>query len=139
MKRNIMNLLLAFILFANCLYAQKTAYTVTNEEKVQDSHSDRTTFRITFKDIGECGRVCQKSDGTWWVLIRLTKDDGPYATKDLAIKRLYDRSSRAANAGTKAGQAAGSAIGSAMSKKKIYLDAAGNKYYLQNGQRVYVK
>lgn len=138
MKRSIKRLLLVPVLLLSLdMYAQKTTY---KDEIVPSKHSGRTTHRITFKGgkiDGYKGEVFQKNDGTWWVYNSMMKDDGPYSTEALAIKKLQERT----ESGEQGTEKMGAAVGAAATKKKqkIYLDNAGNKYYIENGKRVYVK
>jgi hypothetical protein len=138
-KRNI-TILFCLIILANVSAQSKTAAPkVLKEEKITDKHTDRiATYKITFKD-GIEDKICQKTDGKWWVLITFTKDDGPYETKDAAIQRAYSRTKGASDAGQKVGTAAAGAVINSKNDKSAptYLDQYG-KYKIVNGKKVYV-
>ena len=126
------------------LMAQTFGYSQTNttkivvpktlkEEKIK-THGDKTTYLITLKD-GNKEKICQSTDGTWWIHMALTSDKGPY-TKAEALQKAYEIDVK----GSAGAEKTGAALGAMLTKdKKIYTDQYGNKYYIQDGKRVYVK
>jgi len=123
------------VLLSSSFQTQKPAYVVTKEEALKTKDHDRTMYQITFKD-GIKGKICQSSDGKWWVHRVIGSDRGPFS-KDEATALMY----KTAKEGGESAEKVGAGAAGAMTKdRKMYTDSQGNKYYKdKNGNKVYVK
>jgi hypothetical protein len=105
---------------------------VAKEELLKDKDHDKSMYMIVFKD-GCKGKLCQSPDGQWWVHFVIGKDKGPF-TKQEALVKLYEIDKKGSEGMQKLG-----AVMVGGPKKKILVDSKGNKYYMENGKKVYVK
>lgn len=76
---------------------------VLKEETLKDKCSGKTMYRVTLKD-GSQEKICENSDGQWFVHMVLTKDKGPY-TKEEAIRKAYEIDKNGTAASEKLGAA----------------------------------